>query len=121
MTEPLPTRDFSGAELFREFVRKHRLAAETLTELQLAEAFRQSIASGDFVRYVTVDGGQTVEYVPYRELERVRTLYCELIGAVSAKYEGESRHETALRYIRERENSAEKHSAPARPAGEAGI
>ena len=30
--------------------------------------------------------------------------YEELLYAVGRKYEGESRHETALRYIREREN-----------------
>lgn len=31
--------------------------------------------------------------------------YDELIAAVESKYEGESRHETALRYIKERERS----------------
>lgn len=31
--------------------------------------------------------------------------YDELIAAVESKYEGESRHETALRYIKEREHS----------------
>lgn len=30
--------------------------------------------------------------------------YYELINAVQNKYEGESRHDTALRYIKEREN-----------------
>jgi len=38
----------------------------------------------------------------HAELQRK---YDELIYAVGNKYPGESRHETALRYIQERENS----------------
>jgi hypothetical protein len=37
------------------------------------------------------------------EIEGLRKHYNELLFAVSKKYEGEDRHETALRYIRERE------------------
>ena len=37
------------------------------------------------------------------EIERLTTAYNELIMEVVCKYEGETRHETARRYIRERE------------------
>lgn len=93
--------------LFGELVRKHQLAVETLTEQQLAEAIRQAIASGDFARNVTTDGRQAVIYIPWREVESLRTRYHELLYAVASKHEGETRHETALRYIRERENHTE--------------
>lgn len=97
--------DISGlTTLLDDFVRKHRLAVESLTEKQLAEAIRQALASGDFMRAVVVaDGRQSVNYIPWREAERLRLLYNELIYAVASKHEGETRHETALRYIRERE------------------
>lgn len=44
---------------------------------------------------------------PPHDRDEVERLYSELIMNVSRKYEGESRHETALRYIREREADAE--------------
>jgi len=92
--------------LFNDFVRKHQLAVENLTEQQLAEAIRQAIAAGDFQRNVLQDGSaQSVVYIPYRESERFRGLYNELLFAVARIYEGETRHETALRYIREREST----------------
>lgn len=37
------------------------------------------------------------------EIERLRSAYNELIYAVSHKYEGETRHETALKYIMQAE------------------
>ena len=96
-----------ATDLFGELVRKHQLAVETLTEQQLAEAIRQAIASGDFMRNVVSDGRQAVIYIPWREVENLRTRYHELLYAVAIKHEGETRHETALRYIRERENHTE--------------
>ena len=93
--------------MFGELVRKHQLAVETLTEQQLAEAMRQAIASGDFMRNVVTDGRQAVIYIPWREVEHLRSLYNELLYAVASKHEGETRHETALRYIQERENRTE--------------
>lgn len=90
-----------------ELVRKHNLAVDALTEQQLAEAIRQAIASGEFMRNVVVDGRQSVTYIPWREVEELRSLYNELIYAVASKYEGETRHATALRYIRERETRIE--------------
>jgi hypothetical protein len=41
-----------------------------------------------------------------KELEK---LYYELLYAVERKFENESRHETALRYIREAEFNANQH------------
>jgi hypothetical protein len=40
------------------------------------------------------------------KVKRLRILYNELLYAVAGKYAGETRHETALRYIREREERA---------------
>lgn len=94
----------NNSALFGELVRKHQLAVETLTEHQLAEAIRQAIASGDFIRNVVVDGRQSVTYIPWLEVDRLRSIYNELLYAVASKHEGETRHETALRYIRERES-----------------
>jgi len=44
----------------------------------------------------------------YQENRKLRFIeqYHELIMAVESKYPNESRHETALRYIRERENKS---------------
>ncbi len=99
-----------SGDLFGDFVRKHALAVENLTEQQLAEAIRQTIAAGDFQRNVMNEGGthkQAVIYLPYREVSRLRPLYDELIYAVATKHDDETRHETALRYITERENRVE--------------
>ena len=93
-------------DLLVEFVGKRQLAVNSLTEQQLAEAIRQAIACGDFMRNVLVDGSaQAVTYIPWREVDKWRTLYHQLLYAVEAKHEGETRHETALRYIRERETT----------------
>ena len=93
-----------STDLFGQLVRQHNLAVETLTEQQLAEVIRQAIASGDIMRNVVVDrsdpmmdGEQSVTYIPFREVERLRSLYHELIYAVGQKHDGETRHETALR------------------------
>lgn len=90
--------------LFSDLVRKYQLAVETLTEEQLVEAIRQAILSGDFVRHVVSgSSAQSVVYLPWSEVERLRAQYDELLHAVASKHEGETRHETALRYILERE------------------
>jgi hypothetical protein len=52
------------------------------------------------------------------ELRHVREQYQELLFAVARKFEGESRHATALRYIRERE-AAPSRAASAMSAGTA--
>ena len=88
------------SDLFAAFVRRHNLAVNDLTETQLAEAIRQAMP--DFRRYVHVTG-QMVVYLPRQEADRWKSLYHELLFSVESVHEGETRHETALRYIRERE------------------
>jgi type II secretory pathway component PulL len=90
----------ASTDLFVALVRRHNLAVNDLTETQLAEAIRQAMP--DFRRYVHVTG-QMVMYLPRQEAERYRTLYHELLLSVESIHEGETRHDTALRYIRERE------------------
>ena len=112
MTTPIKTKEAATAriecdDLFSDFVRKHHLAVEDLTERQLAESIRQAMP--DFRRNVHADK-QSVIYLPGSEADRWKNLYHELLMAVESKHEGESRHETALRYIQERENRSELSS-----------
>ena len=90
--------------LFADFVRRHAIAIDDLTQEQIAEALRQAMP--DFRRNIYANA-QSVVYLPGSEAEKWRPLYHELLWAVGSKYEGESRHETALRYIRERETHCE--------------
>lgn len=100
-------------EITRDLVKKYNLAVEGLTERQLAECIRQAIVAGDFQRMVVDDGRQMITYIPGRELENVRSQYHELLYAVAQKFPDETRHETALRYIREREARASTETASA--------
>lgn len=91
----------------RNLLKEQNGAVETLTTNQFCEAVLQAISAGDFRRLVTTDGAQSVNYIPFRELESLRAKYYELIYAVATKHDGETRHETALRYIKERENKTQ--------------
>ena len=51
-----------------------------------------------------------------RRLCEMETKYCELLYAVSIKWEGESRHQTALRYIQNAESTT--GNAVAKAVGE---
>jgi|JI10StandDraft_1071094.scaffolds.fasta_scaffold101188_8 hypothetical protein len=54
--------------------------------------------------YTTAGAGyEKKKYVRADKTEATEARYNELLLAVSNKYPGETRHETALRYIRERE------------------
>lgn len=107
-SQNVPVCGLDSGVLFGEFVRRHNLAVESLTEQQLAEVIRQAIASGDIMRHVMHDGSaQAITYIPCREVSRLRDQYHELLYAVASKHDGETRHETALRYIREREERTE--------------
>ena len=118
VTEVTPSMPELSHEKLVEFIRQHLLAVDKLTEQQFSEALRQAIASGDFVRHVTQDDRQAVTYIPYREVEQLRKLYHELLYAVQSVHKGESRHETALRYIREAELSkAHEQTAKAKTQG----
>ena len=52
-----------------------------------------------------------------RELKEAKTKYNELLFAVETKFPDETRHETALRYIKEREAHC---SGPHLPGGKEG-
>jgi phytoene/squalene synthetase len=56
-----------------EFVREHQIAHDQFTERQMAELIRQMLASGDIIRNVRTDGAQNVIYVPYADMERMRS------------------------------------------------
>lgn len=62
--------------VLQDFIRRHNLAVEELTEQQLAEAMRQIIRSGDLMRYVTLraNGGiaQVVVYEPFAREEQLK-------------------------------------------------
>jgi hypothetical protein len=72
----------------QRFIKAHNIRCEALTEHQMAEALRQAIASGDFVRHVRVlDDSQEVVYEPFRqaealksENERLRTALLDIIA-----------------------------------------
>lgn len=53
----------------------------------------------------------------HAELKRVRALYEELLYQVATKHPGESRHETAKRYIRNAENRPDSTEAEAKANG----
>lgn len=55
-------------------VRKHQLASDALTETQVVDLIRQLFASGDiFTQVCVTNGGQSVVYIPYREVESLRS------------------------------------------------
>jgi len=85
-------------------VQQHNLYCEELTGYQIASALGKALKAGDFQRQICPGRGQQVLYIPGLELRRVQTQYNELLLAVGSRYEDETRHETALRYIRSVEN-----------------
>ena len=112
---------WSGKELeeavepvLTRLVKQYKLESEKLTEKQLVEAIRQALP--DFEKHVAVGPnatyGQSVVYLPGREANRLASLYHELLYAVESAFPGETRHETALRYIREAEISTEDPDQP---------
>lgn len=58
---------------FREMLKAKNIAVDELTRDQLAEALRQAVDCGDFIRLVRVDDrGQTVIYLPGDGVDRLR-------------------------------------------------
>jgi len=105
----IPTEQQIDKSILR-MIRNHGIAVEQLTERQMADAIKQAIKAGDFIRHVRVDNqAQSVTYIPGIGMDELRSKYYELIHAVVVKCEGETRHETALRYILERENHGVSH------------
>lgn len=86
-----------------------------------------------FIEYVPVEWGAppkawkaqfTGETLPERldikaflsqEIQRAKGPYEELIFAVGNKYPGETRHQTALRYIKQAETSTNSHATASSP------
>lgn len=53
-------------------IEQKQLAVNELTKNQLAEAMRQALLSGDFIRHCRIDGeAQTVVYLPYWEMSNL--------------------------------------------------
>jgi hypothetical protein len=46
------------------------------------------------MRNVTTDGRQAVTYLPWQEVQSLRSRYHELLYAIASKHDGETRHET---------------------------
>jgi hypothetical protein len=72
-------------------------------EQQAAELFLGSAST--ILKYAS-DVQVAKSRIEADELHRVRALYDELIYAVASRYSGETRHETALRYIKAKESSS---------------
>lgn len=67
-----------------KLVEERSLAVEQLTKDQFVEALKQAIKSGDFQRLVSVDGRQAVTYIPFREVEALKSRVSELEEIVDA-------------------------------------
>jgi BMFP domain-containing protein YqiC len=65
-------------EATRKLVRKYVLEVERLTEAQLADVIAQAIEAGDFIRHIRFDGAQSVVYIPYAEVERLKSRIAHL-------------------------------------------
>lgn len=79
-------------------VRLHAVFVDKLTEHQVISALKQAIASGDFLRHVRVtDNAQAVDYVPFREKERLEAEIAKLKKAGQAVVDNLYRdHESKL-------------------------
>lgn len=63
-------------ETISRIVKEQNLTIEALTEEQVISVFKQAILSGDFQKNVYYDGNltsQSVIYIPYLEVERLRS------------------------------------------------
>lgn len=56
-----------------KLVAKHNIKIEELTEFQVASAMKQAIECGDFQKNIAQNGSQSVDYIPYRQWERLRS------------------------------------------------
>ena len=56
---------------------------------------------GEFGHEADMQDCENGEWVEYKDYEKIQQKYMELLYAVQSKWMDESRHETALRYIRQ--------------------
>lgn len=91
-------------EAFSRHLGEIMAAQEMMDEKQIFACFVQALEAGDFVKQVMQgSGAQNFIYQPFREATELREKYNELIMAVMRNVDGETRHQTALRYINEAE------------------
>lgn len=91
-------------DMVSKLIADYTITRDQFTEQQVGELVKQLLLSGDIFKLISPSGGKMM-YHPYE----IRQKYNELLHAVSFKHEGESRHDTALRYIL----SCEKPNKPA--------
>lgn len=77
----------SNQEAIEKMVHEHNLTVDKLTELQLAEALRQAILCGDFIRLVQTDTSfpvhrQSITYIPFRREQELKARIQELESAL---------------------------------------
>lgn len=77
-------------------------------------AYIAGLAAGYYLRQSTKDGTPSASH--NSASRAISEQYNELLMAVCRKYPGESRHETALRYIRQAESNSYFGSAPKQQA-----
>jgi hypothetical protein len=62
-----------------DLTKANNLAVDGLTKSQFLSVLEQMIQSGDFLRYVYLDGrSQQITYIPFRETERLKSKIIEL-------------------------------------------
>ncbi len=67
-------------------IKEYNIKVEKLTRIQLAKAFLQACACGDFHKVISVSNkGQSVIYIPYREYEKLRREIAELRSQLDNK------------------------------------
>lgn len=99
-----PQHEQKLQEAFSRHIGEVMAAQEMMDEKQIFECFTQALKAGDFVKQVLQgSGAQSFVYLPFREATQLREKYHELLYAVARKFPDETRHETALRYIKEAE------------------
>lgn len=112
-----PEHEVKLQEAFSRHIGRVMAAQEMMDEKQIFDCFVQALKVGDFVKHCrptrypnpeTMEITQGFIYQPYREAEQLREKYHELIYAVVRKFPDETRHETALRYIKEAEARHDK-------------
>lgn len=61
------------SKLAADLARDHNIATEKLTERQTADAIKQAILAEDFTTLVLPDGEQRVIYIPFRQVQALKT------------------------------------------------
>jgi hypothetical protein len=81
--------DRAALDLIDTAIAVHGAKVEHLTREQLAEALKQAVACGDFIRLIDPAGGQQVTYIPYRREQELKAEIAKL--KASFQQSGEAR------------------------------